>query len=189
MCDTPFALQGPIFGIGTQVAYGLRGTSMGEHNGNNDAEFLAELPTAVRQKLERLFVSEAVTSGTTIFREGQVEKRVFLIVSGQIALEMDVPGRGRRRILSLGPGDYLGWSPLFGDSEMTATAIAIEPSELLAASGEELRTACQRDPELGYHLMRYVAIALSRRLVATRLQLLDLFEQDVPIGERLMAAP
>lgn len=158
---------------------------------NHDNPFVAELPVHVRQAVAPLFRSERFAAGATIFREGQPESRVFVIVSGQVALEMDLPGRGRRRILSLGPGDFLGWTPLFGDAPMTATALAIEPSELFSATGEELRAAAEANPELGYYVMRYVALALSRRLIATRLQLLDLFAGDAiaDAAERLMGAP
>ncbi len=45
----------------------------------------------------------------------------------------------------------------------------------VAISGLELRQLCNTDFEVGYHVMGQVASALSQRLLATRLQLLDLF--------------
>ncbi len=41
---------------------------------------------------------------------------------------------------------------------------------------------CQRDHEVGYHVMRQTVCAMQRRLVATRLQLLDLFAETTPIA-------
>ena len=85
------------------------------------------------------------------------------------------PGRGRQRILSLGPGDILGWSPLFEKATMVASAITLTETELCGIPVHELRDLCDSDHEIGYYFMREVAKALGRRLLATRLQLLDLF--------------
>jgi CRP-like cAMP-binding protein len=58
---------------------------------------------------------------------------------------------------------------------MTATATAAESSRIITLPGEKLRTLCQVDHEFGYSLMRHLASALSKRLLATRLHLLDTF--------------
>jgi CRP-like cAMP-binding protein len=92
---------------------------------------------------------------------------------------MSVPARGRVAVLSLGPGDVLAWSALLGGGRMTATARAVGPVTTLAFDAAALLALCESDHEVGYHLMRHLSAALSRRLVATRLQLLDLFA-DVP---------
>ena len=96
-------------------------------------------------------------------------------VQGRVALEMNVPARGPVPILSLGPGDLVGWSALIGGGRMTATARATEDSEVVACAAKPLLEVCGRNAEVGYVLMRQLAVALSMRLVATRLQLLDLF--------------
>lgn len=59
---------------------------------------------------------------------------------------------------------------------MTATAITLSPTRVLAGSGQEIRSLCDADPVFGYEFMREMAAALSKRLVATRLQLLDLYD-------------
>ncbi|MDX1967177.1 MAG: cyclic nucleotide-binding domain-containing protein, partial [Planctomycetaceae bacterium] len=113
-----------------------------------------------------------------ILAEGASQDRVFLLKSGRVRLEMNVPGRGRTTILTLGPGDLLAFSALIGNSVMTATAVAEEPVEAISFDGVQLRAACDADHELGYRLMSELAETLSRRLVATRLQLLDLFRNS-----------
>jgi CRP-like cAMP-binding protein len=113
----------------------------------------------------------------TIFREGDLHDRVYLILQGRVRLEMNVPGRGRMPILSLGGGDLLAFSPLVGAEAMTATAVATEPTESLRFDAAEIRDLCERDHEFGFLLMRELSVALARRLIATRLQLLDLFRR------------
>jgi len=157
---------------------------MNERTSMNEAACLSALPASVRARLTSLFQVECHGAGSCIFREGEYIDRVFYIASGDVALEMDVPGRGRQRVLSLGPGDLLGWSPVFARSAMTTTAIALTDVALLAAPADDLRRRCETDHEIGYFFMRQVAKSLCQRLVGTRLQLLDLFRDDsVPDSE------
>lgn len=115
-----------------------------------------------------------------MFQEGTPHDDIHLIVAGHVRLEMFVPGRGRLPLLTLGPGDLVGWSPLFPGSTMTATAVALEPVRTLSLDGRGVADLCQSDHEVGYHVMRQIVRVLSNRLLATRLQLLDLFTDHQP---------
>lgn len=117
----------------------------------------------------------AVESGETLFREGDWEDKVFVVLTGMVVLKMQVPRRGSIQLLNACPGDLIGWSGVISDGRMTATATAMEDSTLIAFSGRLLQDLCETDPELGCVLMTRIARVLSRRLLATRLQLLDLF--------------
>lgn len=137
--------------------------------------FTAELPSAMLDALANLASLRQFAAGATLFHEGARHEALYLLCRGRVALEMGAAGRGAVRILSLGPGDVIGWSALLGDGPMTASAVALEPCEVLAIPGGELLALCEADHDAGYALMRQMATALSRRLLATRLQLLDLF--------------
>lgn len=139
------------------------------------AHFASKLPAAVLARLAAIARVVEWNEGAAIFREGDHRDDLYVLSSGHVALEMSVPGRGLTRILTVRSGELLAWSALLGDGRMTASAMAIEPTQALAISGRELRQLCQSDHEVGYHVMGQVASALSQRLLATRLQLLDLF--------------
>lgn len=119
-----------------------------------------------------------LNAGAKLFQEGEIEDEVFVISSGHINLSMKVPGRGDVSFLTAGPGDLVGWSGLISDGRMTATAIATEDTTLIALSGKRLQELCACEVDLGYVLLKRVAQVLSQRLLATRLQLLDLFEKN-----------
>lgn len=142
--------------------------------------FLAALPAQVRQLLIPLAVSKAFPPGEELFREGHQHDAIYLVTQGHVRLEMFVRDRGHLPLLTAGPGDLVGWSPLFHEHSMTATATAMDHVHVLAFDGRRLLELCETNHEVGYHVMRQIAQVLSNRLVATRLQLLDLFQEHRP---------
>ena len=144
-------------------------------------EWTAAWPHAVLERLVSLATIQQVRSGTVLFREGQTADCIAVIASGSVLLEMSVPARGAVRLLTLARGDLLGWSAVLGGGAVTATAIAQSDVRLVRFEGGELASLCEQDHEVGFHVMRRLAWALSRRLTATRLQLLDLYSPVAPV--------
>jgi len=142
--------------------------------------FCRGMPAKAMNELARLAESRNWVANTLLFNEGDDHRSVYLIQSGEVMLDMHVPGRGAVRILTVGPGDILGWSPIVGDNKMTARATTQSAMSAIAFPTEALRELCQRDHEIGYHVMRQIAAAMSQRLLATRLQMLDLFAETTP---------
>jgi CRP-like cAMP-binding protein len=141
-----------------------------------ELQFSAPLSDSTTRKLAELLRPCDYPAGAVLFEEGAVNPWLYLILKGEVALEMCVPARGCTRILTLGPGDLLAWSSLLGDGRMTAKAIAASPTQTLAAVAKDVRAICAADPGFGFEIMQSVAQALAKRLTATRLQLLDLYE-------------
>jgi len=146
----------------------------------NQAGFLKELSDDDLKKVADLATVEKQNAGTILFREGAVSDPLYLIVGGSVALDMHVPRRGQVRILTVGPGEVLGWSALLTDQRMTAMATVVEDVTMIAIPGRKLHELCEADKDVGYAVMRRMAIALANRLLATRLQLLDLFMETQP---------
>jgi CRP-like cAMP-binding protein len=119
--------------------------------------------------------------GKVIFREGEPASHIFLIVRGNVSLEIAAPGVGCRRILTVSTGELLGWSPVLGQSRLTATARALADTRAIELSGRQLLTLCEHNPRFGYEFMRRAALALAKRLNATRMQLLDVFGNQMPM--------
>jgi CRP-like cAMP-binding protein len=138
-------------------------------------EFVKNLEPENLKKLTLIATETYFPPDEAIFREGDIGNEVHLIVSGQVAIEIRVPSRGQIRILALHPGALVGWSPLFPGKPYTATGRAIMPTTTLSINAADLRTLCQTDHELGCKLAWKIIEAVSDRLQATRLQLLDLF--------------
>jgi len=145
-----------------------------------ELSFSADLPAAFLSQLAVDATLEQAPAGGLLFREGSQNDNLYLVRSGRLALEMNVLGRGAVRILTLGPGEMVGWSSLLNEGKMTASAVAVEDTEVVVAPADKLRALSEANHDFGFHLMRQMAAALSMRLVATRFQLLDLFADSSP---------
>ena len=144
-------------------------------------EFLKALSSEDLHKLAALCSRQTLPAGAVLFEQGEVRHTVYVLSEGLVALEVCLPRRGCIRIQTLGPGDLLGWSALLADGCMTARALTLEPTTLLAFEAEPLKRLCEEDHDVGYAVMRQTAVALSRRLLAARLQLLDMFRETEPV--------
>jgi CRP/FNR family transcriptional regulator, cyclic AMP receptor protein len=153
-------------------------------------QFAAEaaLPEGVLSNLIAVAVLREYQNGDLLFRENATNDAILLMISGRVALEMNVPGRGNVRLLSLGAGDWLGWSALLGSGQMTTSAIVLADTRIAEFSAADIAELCEHNHSFGYHLMRHLAKALGNRLVATRLQLLDLFSNPGPT-DRIDSCP
>lgn len=139
--------------------------------------FAVDLPGGVFDQLALASALVDYPAGATIFHEGKENHFLYLVHTGHVGLDMHVPGRGRVRILSLGPGEMLAWSALLGDGRMTVAAVAVDDTQVVAVAAHKLNEVCRTDHDVGYELMSHMARALAQRLTATRLQLLDLFAE------------
>ncbi len=138
---------------------------------------LVDLSEDSMQKLSELATVNAYPAGTVLFSEGKYHDQLYFIVDGLLKLEMTSTKSGRQTILTVGSGDLLAWSTILGDGTMTSTAIVSEPARVLVIDARQLKHYFERDTKFGYEMMRAIAKALSVRLLATRLQLLDLYDK------------
>lgn len=138
------------------------------------------LDAAQFQKLADIAECVEFPERKLIFREGDAATDVYFVTSGSVALEICARGRGCRRILTVGEGELLGWSPVLEQQRLSATARALTTTQAIKMNGRQILTICEHDPSFGYEFMKRAALALAKRLSATRLQLLDVFGEEMP---------
>jgi CRP/FNR family transcriptional regulator, cyclic AMP receptor protein len=107
-----------------------------------------------------------------IFEDGGLASRFWLIQSGHVSLDLDVPGEGPVVIETIGMGELLGWSWLFPPFKWAFGAVAATPVEGFEFDAPAVRACCESDPSLGYQLHRRVNQVLAKRLRATRIRLI-----------------
>ena len=137
--------------------------------------FLGQLSPRVQGKLVSLGEAFHYTAGQTIFREGDHSTHLYIVKAGRVSLATHVPSKGRRPIMDVGSGELFSWSALVAPYVETASARATEQTELLGIKGSALMDLCRQDRELGFEIYRALAEIITARLIATRLQLVDIF--------------
>jgi len=139
--------------------------------------FGSAIPSHARQRLIEIATLRSHAAGEEILREGEETRLFGIVASGRVALRLLVPERGAVTILTVEPGDVVGWSALVGPHRSTSTAVAMEPTRLLAFDASALRSALQTDDAMAAALYPRLLESVARRLSATRQQLLDLYTQ------------
>jgi CRP/FNR family cyclic AMP-dependent transcriptional regulator len=113
--------------------------------------------------------------GEMLFREGDPADRFYVVRFGRVSLETHAPTRGPLTVETVDAGEVLGWSWLFPPYRWHFDARAQTVVRALALDGVCLREKCERDPAMGYEVMRRFAQVAISRLEATQLQLTDLY--------------
>lgn len=133
-------------------------------------KLLSELEPQQLRKLLPLATDRQFEAGQIIFHSGEKSRYLHLIVSGDVTLEEDT-GAKAVPIYHLHAGDAMGWSTLTSTAVTHFQARADTQVSTIAFPGAEIRTACDRDPALGYALMKRLLELLTDRLDATRVKL------------------
>jgi CRP-like cAMP-binding protein len=119
-------------------------------------------------------------AGEVLFREGDRQDNIYIVVSGRVALDMFVPHRGKIRFYTCEEWEVVGWSGVTPEvHQRIAGAVSVIDTVLISTDAGKLRELCDKDHDLGYLVMRRMANVVASRLVVTRLQLLDMFAEPL----------
>lgn len=133
------------------------------------------------KQLERLADISAIIelqAGETLFCEGDRVDNMYIILEGQIGVDMMVPAHGSQRIYVAEPLDILGWSKMTPVvRQRVASTVAITYARLVVINGDDLAALCEEDHHIGYVVTRRLANVVAVNLLHTKLQLMDLILQ------------
>jgi CRP-like cAMP-binding protein len=129
-------------------------------------------------KIAQIAQLRHLKAGDVIFREGDIEDHVYIVLEGRVALDMMVPPRGKIRFYTAEKWEVFGWSSVTPTvHQRTAGATAVIDSVVASVQAAKLRELCDQDHDLGYVVMRRLANIVASRLLISRLQLLDIFAE------------
>jgi hypothetical protein len=103
-----------------------------------------------------------VAAGTVIFREKESGDVMYLIIRGRVAISKQVMDRVDKRLDILEPGDYFGEMSLLLQADRSATAVALEPAELVEISQDKLKSLLRDHAEFGVNLLAQLARRLEK---------------------------
>ncbi len=108
--------------------------------------------------------------GDTIFEEGDKAQSLFVIRHGTVHIRR--PGKQDDvNLVKLGGGAHFGEMPFVIDEPRSASAVALERSELLEIGYDALQTHLEKDPETAVRFYRALSHFLAGRLRSTTLDL------------------
>lgn len=140
-----------------------------------------ELTEGQIERLAGIASIQHLLKGEILFREGDTEGDLYILLEGEIALDIHIPGRDENvRIFTAEPLDIIGWSSLTPMvRQRTATAQALSACNYLVMGSEALAALCEEDEKLGFVIMNRIANVVASRLLTTRIQLMDLLIHTV----------
>ncbi|MEN6330556.1 MAG: YhjD/YihY/BrkB family envelope integrity protein, partial [Smithella sp.] len=110
---------------------------------------------------ERLFkkFGRAYEKGSIIFNEGDSGNEMFYVLSGRVHLEKD-DSRVKKVLAEIGPGQYFGEMAALIDISRSATARAVEDSQLAVIDSNTFRDMIRESRDVAMHMLQ----EFSRRL-------------------------
>jgi len=131
--------------------------------------FLKEVPFFQGMTIDQLRVLASISEelvcaeGQKIFAEGEYGDALYVVISGQVAIQRQTK-RGSRtsitRLATLGPREYFAEMSIFDNEPYSADAVALKPVELLLVRQNTLVGLIRHQPDLALSLLK----ELSRRL-------------------------
>jgi uncharacterized membrane protein len=106
-----------------------------------------------RRVLADVVEVQELATGATLFRAGDAGDALYVVRSGQVELYVK-DNVGQKIVLSIaGPGDVFGELALLDAGPRTATAMALEDSELVVLDRDDLHLLFSKKPDAALHML------------------------------------
>ena len=120
------------------------------------------------QSIVRIGVAKQFANGRVIFKKGDRNEELYLIVKGKVRITREYPLGGYETLAELEEGQAFGEMAVFGDEVVrSATARAAAECDLLILKREPFRQLLQNDRELANTILWNVLKQVSGRLRTT----------------------
>ena len=122
--------------------------------------------------LDSIASPQSVEVGRFLFKKGSEAEAFYLIQEGTVALQLPRDNKESISLMTLNPGELIGWSWLFPPYQWKFNALALNQCELSAFDASTVRRRMDCDHGFGYRVMQSLVFTMHDWLTATRLQLL-----------------
>ncbi len=151
--------------------------------------FLAGMNRAQFALLADCAVSVRFEAGDLILRQNGKADRLYLIETGKVVLEASDPRGNTVVIDTIGAGDLLGWSWMYPPYTWQFTARAVMRTRAIFFEGRVLREYCERNPSLGYELLKRITAVMTRRLQNARRMMIGLHSGAMRLSPVVLESP
>jgi CRP-like cAMP-binding protein len=140
-----------------------------------EMELFVGLPEQALGAIAAIAEMRRYAPGEIIFSPEQASEWAFLLLRGSVRLTVHASSLPEPVTLASleTPGQAFGFSTVVGQGHHNSSAEAVTAVEAVAIHGPRFLDYLEKDPEVGYVVMRRVARAISRRLATLRRHLLE----------------
>lgn len=114
-------------------------------------------------RIEEISELIEIDPGDIPIQEGSQLDYLYILLEGEIKVEIFVPTLGQIETSKLGPLDILGWSAMTPIvRQRTGTTTALTHCWLLRIDGQLLYKLCEEDHDIGFTMYRRIANVAAR---------------------------
>lgn len=115
--------------------------------------------------------------GEVIIREGGRDRRLFIIISGEVEVIKGLGSKNERHLRTLGPHSYFGEMSLIDDLVRSASVVAKGDTQILSLDQWNLRKEIEKYPVMAFELLQM----LSRRIRTIEKSMINMLGALLPI--------
>jgi len=141
---------------------------------------LFDLSSHQLEDISRISDLIEIDPGDQPIREGARLDFLYILLEGEIRVEIFIPSRGIVETSRLGPLDMIGWSAMTPVvRQRTATTTALTHCRLLRIDARMLTSLCEKDHDIGFAIYRRVANVTAMSFLTTRIQIMNLIAETL----------
>ncbi len=135
-----------------------------------------ELSPANLKAISKLMHNRIYQTNEMIFHQGDPGSGLYIIISGQVVIKQEEEKKSWV-LAKLYSGDFFGELALLDDEMRSATAIAIEETEVIVIFKHVLDTFIQNNPKEGIKILKGISRIIAIRLRNLNQEYFQLFKQ------------
>ncbi len=143
--------------------------------------FFNELTSWQLKKVSEIVFERFYDANELIFEQGQPGAALFLIIEGQVSVEM-MQDHSTTTLALIEKGSFFGEMALLDEAPRSASARAVKRTKTLALYRNDLNRLIVSDPQTACHIYRALA-----RIVGDRLRSTNELVQNAVVDERVVA--
>ena len=116
------------------------------------------------RNIEAILHRRDIAATEVFVREGETGVGMYIIISGQVQITQKGEDGNEQLLATLGEGDFFGEQALLDESPRTASAIAVEPCQVVGFFRPNLLNLIESTPRLGLKIVMRLSQMISVRL-------------------------
>jgi CRP-like cAMP-binding protein len=133
-------------------------------------DLFENLPQASLEVLASSCERVQCAPGEVLFREGERAHKLYVLEKGKVVIRLQLTSRPETITVAVlsKPHTSFGWSSVVAPFFYTAAAVCEVESELISVDARALMGILEREPEVGYIIMKRITKIISSRLRNSR---------------------